>query len=109
MGIFWAVLATACVTQTLSNGELFRPVREWLGTRMAATPRTWLKHVYFLALCRYCLSHWVALLVILWAGAPWLALFPVIWLANHSLILYDILANVPVLMRVSAQRALLPR
>lgn len=49
-------LATAAITMTLTRGTVFRPLRLWVIRRSS-----WFGK---LVTCPYCMSHWIALMVV---------------------------------------------
>jgi hypothetical protein len=50
-------MTTACLSFTISESALVRPLRAWLARRSAVAGR--------LACCGYCLGHWIALALVL--------------------------------------------
>jgi len=50
-------MTTACLSFTISESVLFRPLRTWLASRSAVAGN--------LACCGYCLGHWLALALVL--------------------------------------------
>lgn len=90
-------LPAACVSWTITHEELFREFKEECTTR-SATGRTWLdRKCYYVFTCEYCLSHYVALILVAVSGfrlllADWrgflLAVFALVWVVNHYMSIF---------------------
>ena len=84
-------LPVAAITWVVTHEELFREPREWCLRKSHAARQAWQRKAFYVVTCEYCLSHWVALVIVLttgfelvypgWRGAliAWLAL---VWVAN---------------------------
>ena len=84
-------LPVAAITWTVTHEEVLREPRQWCERRSRTASRWWQRKAFYVFTCEYCLSHWVALVVVLvtrfelvyagWPGAvvAWLAL---VWTAN---------------------------
>ena len=81
----------ACVAWTVTHEELFRDLRRLFAIRVRRGRSRFERKFFYLFLCEYCFSHWVALFFLLvtgyrlllpdWRGAL-LAFFAVVWVAN---------------------------
>lgn len=85
--MFLAVLTTASITNTITTGKIFLPLRNWV-VRQRARPNVaeLVKGTLFIPLCQYCCSHWVGIAVSFMFGLNWMTIFPVIWLAQHTML-----------------------
>lgn len=86
-----AAATVACITNTFFFSDLFSGVRGLLAQRLTG-------RLALLATCPYCLSHWIAVPVVLlytWSVRDAAVIyFPVIWLSNHSVAAFNLLGNV---------------
>jgi len=69
---FWRLvvlaLPTACVAWTITHEEIFREPREWLSERSRSSGSWFVRKVCFALTCDYCVSHYVAAVVIALSG-----------------------------------------
>ena len=89
-----ASLTTACATHTFTMSQICEAPRKWLARQLKQR----MPPLAQLVTCQYCLSHWVALVVLVltaetWREALWLWL-PTVWIASHLLTVFQILLNV---------------
>ncbi len=92
--ILWLLvlaIPVACITWTWTHAELFREPREFFISRNAKGKTIFERKIFFLLICDYCFSHYVALFFIIitkfqllmddWRGylISWFAL---VWVAN---------------------------
>lgn len=83
----FAVFTTASVTNTITTGKIFLPLRTWVTRQRNRPDRSdVVKGILFVPLCQYCCSHWVGLAVLVLFRLPWIAIFPVIWCAQHLML-----------------------
>jgi len=95
--MFVLAIPVAAVAWTFTHEEVFKEVRAFIRGRRDATESTFIRKFYYLFLCDFCLSHWVALAFIALSGFQLLiddwrgyviAFFAVTWLANQYIAVY---------------------
>lgn len=92
--IIWLLLLSlpvACVAWTITHAELFREAREYFTKRNKDGKTILERKFFFLLICDYCFSHYVALFFIFiaryqllfndWRGYL-IAWFSVVWISN---------------------------
>jgi hypothetical protein len=92
--VFWLfVRATpiASISWTITHEEVFRELREYCSDRSKHCDRLVERKAFYVVTCAYCLSHWVALAVVLvtgyrlllddWRGVL-IAILALVWVAN---------------------------
>lgn len=67
--------AVSCASHTIAKEKVFEPLRKVLGEK-----RTW---IGTLVSCPYCLSHWIAFLLV---GLTGLDIFPIRWSPSSTLL-----------------------
>ena len=87
----------ACITWTFTHEEVFREPREFCAERSRTSRRLYQRKFFFALTCEYCLSHYVAAVVLVatryrllldsWIGYA-VAEFCLVWLANTYLALF---------------------
>ncbi len=102
MRVIWAVLATACVTQTWSAAAIAQPARAW-AAGFVNHPLWWRRYPAQMVLCPYCVSHWIGAAWCLASGVEWRAWLAVIWLANHATVLYHLVTQLPAVVQIALQ------
>jgi len=89
--LFILAIPIACVSWTITHEEVCREFREYCGDRSKHCTRAFERKLFYVFTCEYCLSHWVALAVVLATGyrlllSDWrgvlIAIFGVVWVAN---------------------------
>lgn len=98
--IFWLIViaaAVASVAWTITQEEIFREPREWFVERSKNAKSFLVRKLCYMPTCEYCLSHWVALVMIFitefrlifldWRGYL-LSFFVTAWTANQLMSLY---------------------
>jgi hypothetical protein len=90
-------IPVATVTWTVTHEEVLRELREWCSHKSKTCGRLYQRKFFYLLICEYCLSHYVAavflaltgfqLLLPGWRGyfLSWLAL---VWIANIYMSLF---------------------
>lgn len=66
--ILWLSTATAAISFLIAQSSLFGGLRRWVYKHS--------KHLYNLVTCYYCLSHWVALAMVIAFEARLFGLYP---------------------------------
>jgi hypothetical protein len=92
--IAWLIVLAvpvACITWTFTHAELFRELREYFISRNEKGKTLFERKFFFLLICDYCFSHYVAILVLVitrfqllfddWRGY-FLSWFALVWVAN---------------------------
>ncbi len=89
--LFILAIPIASVSWTITHEEVFREFREYCSDRSKNCNRLFERKAFYVFTCEYCLSHWVALGVVLvtgyhlllddWRGVL-IAIFAVVWVAN---------------------------
>ena len=95
--LFLLAMPVACIAWTVTHEEVFREPREYCVRRSRAATGFWERKCFYLFTCEYCLSHWVAvgLLVVTrftliypdWRGYV-VSGFSLVWVANFYMSLY---------------------
>lgn len=90
-------LVVASIAWTVTHEEIAREFRDWCQRRHRRARSMLARKTYYVFMCEYCFSHWVALVVLAATGfrlvyADWrgfvVAFFVIVWTANHSMSLY---------------------
>jgi hypothetical protein len=90
-------LPVACIAWTVTNEEIFRDLRRLFAIRVRRGKSAFERKLFYLFLCEYCFSHWVAIGVLAvtrytlllpgWRGYV-IAFFAVVWVANFYMSLF---------------------
>ncbi len=114
--VYVALLAlpVACVSWTITNEEIFRDLREWLGKVSHHSSSMFVKKLCYLPTCHYCFSHWVTAGFLVLTGfhflqADWrgyiLAEFAIVLIVNVYLTVYNLLRVMLRWSRATADQA----
>ncbi len=89
--LFVLAIPIASITWTVTHEDIFREPREWCTAKSQSCRRLFSRKMFYLFTCEYCLSHWVAAVVLFitrytllfddWRGYA-IAGFSLVWLAN---------------------------
>ena len=96
--LFVLAIPVACLAWTVTHEEVFREVRDRC-LEKSRTAQVWYRRKFFyLFTCEYCLSHYVALAILVltrykllfgdWRGYV-VAFFSLVWIANQYMSLYS--------------------
>lgn len=90
-------LPVACIAWTVTQEEIFRDLRRHFAIRVRRGKSVFERKLFYLFLCEYCFSHWVAIGVLAvtrytlllpgWRGYV-IAFFAVVWVANFYMSLF---------------------
>lgn len=90
--------AVAMIAWTATKEEVFREPREWLHEKSQTCKHWWQRKLFYVWTCEFCLSHWVALVVLVicprtlvysdWRGYV-LAFFSIVAIANVLMSVYS--------------------
>lgn len=91
MALFMLAIPVACMSWTFTHEEIFREVRDFCLERSRSSTRMYRRKFYYALTCEYCLSHYVAALVLVitryqllfqfWRGYL-VAGLSLVWIAN---------------------------
>jgi hypothetical protein len=84
-------IPVASVAWTITHEEVLREPRDYCKRKSESTPALWQRKFFYLFTCEYCLSHYVAAILLLitrfkllypdWRGYL-ISLFALVWLSN---------------------------
>lgn len=98
MALLLVSLVTAGIVHTVHTSLIFAPFRVLVNAHFGSHRSRWRRWIYQGFQCGYCFSHWVAAgvsAVVAASIAEWFLLWIAgMWLANHSMGLFNLLANV---------------
>ncbi len=96
--LFALAIPVSTVAWTVTHEEIFREPREYCKRRSQDCPHLLQRKFFYVFTCEYCLSHWIALLALIftnfkfllddWRGYV-LALFAIVWVSNIYMSLYS--------------------
>jgi hypothetical protein len=95
--LFIFAVPVACVSWTVTHEEVFREPREWLTARSEASRSLLVRKFFYLFICEYCFSHYVAIGMLALTGftmvfSDWrgylIAGFSLVWIANLYMSLF---------------------
>lgn len=103
LDLFFASLIVADLTFLFGKASIFEPLRKSLRLKLTLQkPKSlnwWLwGYTGELLNCAYCLSHWLAVLVVIALGNTWtesaILFLPSVWIGNCLIALYYSLSNI---------------
>jgi hypothetical protein len=89
--LFILAIPVSSIAWTITHEEVFREGREYCEKRSKVCKGLLLRKAFYVFTCEYCLSHWVALFLVLLTGyrlllADWrgffIGVFSLVWVAN---------------------------
>jgi hypothetical protein len=98
--LLWLVVLAipiACISWTVTHEDVFRELREFFTQRSQHSARLWQRKFFYLFICEYCFSHYMAALFLVitrykllyedWRGYL-VAGFALVWVANLYMSLF---------------------
>ena len=95
--LFLLAIPIACVAWTITHEEVFKEPREFFVRKSHDSASIWIRKFFYLFICEYCFSHYVALFFLWltryklllddWRGSL-ISFFALVWIANAYMSLY---------------------